>query len=93
MNRFADLLNSTLSPTHVVDLIDSFAAEIEDDIERDLRIWRDEWEGSVEGWLEEVEKLRDFARRRPDYLRSHTTAKFGALGALLIKEPVSGRAQ
>ena len=47
LNRFDELLRTTLSPEHVIDLIDRFAAEIEDDIERDLEIWSDEWEALV----------------------------------------------
>ena len=94
LNRLADLLNTTLSAAHVVELIDEFAAEIEPDIPYDLSAWADEWDGSYEGWLEEVEKLRAFARQRPGVLRGYTRSQFGLTEAVLtIDEPLSGWGQ
>ncbi len=71
LNRLADLLNTTLSRNHVVDLIDEMAIQLDDDIPYDLDVWADEWEGSHEGWLDEVEELREFAHERPDVLRGY----------------------
>ena len=92
LNRLADLLNTTLSSVHVVDLIDEFAAEIEDDIPYDLSVWAHEWEGSFDGWVDEVEALRDFARQRTDVVRGHAREQFGLTDAVLtIDAPLGGR--
>ena len=94
LNRLADLLNTTLSPARVVDLIDEFAAEIDSDIPYDLAVWADDWEGTYDGWLDEVEALRDFARQRPDVLRGHARGQFGLADAVItIDEPLSGWGQ
>ena len=86
LNRLAGLLNTTLSPGHVVTLIDDMAADIDPDIEYDLSVWADEWDGSYEGWLDEVEVLRDFARELPSVVRGHVRAQFGLTDAVLTIE-------
>ena len=94
LNRLADLLNTTLSSAHVVDLTDERAAEMESDIPYDLSVWAHEWDGSYEGWLDEVDELRDFARQRPDELRGHARAQFELTDAVVTidaPEPPWGR--
>ena len=92
LNRLADLLNTTLSSAHVVDLIDEFAAEIGNDIPYDLSVWAHEWEGSFDGWVNEVEALRDFARQRTDVVRGHAREQFGLTDAVLtLDAPLGGR--
>ena len=94
LNRLADLLNTTLSQEHVVDLIDEFAAEIDADIPYDLSVWADDWDGSYEGWLDEVDELRDFARVRPDVLRGYARGQFGLTdAAVTLDTPLSGQGQ
>ena len=92
LNRLADLLNTTLSTEHVVDLIDEFEEEIEDDISYDLSVWAHEWDGSYDGWVDEVDELRDFAEQRPDVLRGYAREQFGLTEAVLtIESPLGGR--
>ena len=94
VNRLADLLNSTLSPAHVVEMIDAFAAELDPDIPYDLEVWADDWDGTYEGWLAEVEELREFARRRPEFLHGRALEQFGLADAVLtFDEPLSGWGQ
>lgn len=91
INRFADLLNTTLHPQHVIAKIDSLASIIEPDIPLEMARWSSEWGGSVGEWKTNVEKLRDFARQRPDYVRQQIIDKFGLMGtALLTIEPPAG---
>lgn len=92
INRFADLLNTTLHPQHVIAKINSLTAIIEPDIPRDIARWRSEWGGSVNEWKANVEKMRDFARQRPYYVRQHIIEKFGLSGtAMLTIEPPLGK--
>ena len=91
IDRFADLLNTTLHPMHVVAVIDALASIIEPDISLEMARWSSEWGGSVDEWLANVEELRDFARRRPHYLRHYIIDAFGLIGtASLTIEPPSG---
>ena len=94
LNRLADLLNTTLSQRHVVDLIDEFAAELDADISYDLSVWAGDWDGSYEGWRDEVDDVRDFARVRTDVLRGYARDQFGLTdAALTIDAPLGGRGQ
>jgi len=91
INRFADLLNTTFNPENVIAKIDALASIIEPDIPLEIARWSGEWGGSFEEWLANVEKLRDFARRRPHYLRQYIVDAFGLIGiASLTIEPPSG---
>ena len=92
LNRLADHLNTTLSRDHVVDLIDEFEARLDTDIPCDLDVWSEEWDGSHEGWLVEVEELREFARERPDVLRGYARDHYELEDAVLTVEAgVGGR--
>ncbi len=88
IRRFADLLNTTLSPGRVISEIDSQAADIEPDVPRDLAIWKEKWEAphalSYEGWKGHVAELRMFARRRPSVLRVLLMRKFGLGDSVVV---------
>jgi len=91
INRFADLLNTTLHQANVIAKIDALASIIEPDIPLEMARWSSEWGGSLDEWEANVEKLRNFARQRPYYIRQHIIEKFGLMGtALLTIEPPSG---
>jgi hypothetical protein len=81
--RTADLLNTTLAPSFVVNLIDGLAAELEPDIVYETSRW-----SVSSNWAANVEELRDFARRRPDFVRQHMVESFDLAGtAMLTFEP------
>mgnify|MGYP006280805979 CR=1 FL=1 len=71
INRFVQLLNTTLHPDYVVATIDELASIIEPEIHLEMERWSDEWGGSVEEWRANLDELREFARQRPQYLREH----------------------
>jgi hypothetical protein len=75
LSRTADLLNTTLAPQSVIAYIDALAAELEPDIPYEATRWSSSvnWESSVQG-------LRDFARRRPDFVRQHVVERFNLNG-------------
>ena len=86
LNRLADLLNTALSRDHVLETLDEHAELLDPDIPYDLEIWSDEWDGTVEGWLDEVEALREFARERPDVVRQLARDRFALTDAVLMVE-------
>jgi hypothetical protein len=87
LSRAADLLNTTLSPESVVAQIDVLAAQLEPDILYEVTRW-----SGASDWASSVEELRDFARRRPDYLRRQMAAAFGLEGTaqLTFEGPFDG---
>lgn len=72
VNRFADYLNSDLASFNVEQRIDSFQRLYEPEIPRHLQ----RWNLSEDRWRQEIEKLREFARKRPDYVRMHIMEQF-----------------
>jgi hypothetical protein len=85
--RTADLLNTTLAPSSVIAHIDALAAELEPDIAYETIRW-----SSSTDWKANVQELRDFARRRPDFVRQHIIERFGLDGTARItfNPPSSG---
>jgi len=86
LSRTADLFNTTLAPSSVVALIDDLVAGIEPDIVYETSRWT-----ISSNWATNVEELRDFARRRPDFVRQHMVESFDLAGtATLTFEPPAG---
>ena len=86
LSTMADLLNTTLAPPSVIDQIDALAATIEPDIAYEASRW-----SVSSNWASSVEALRDFGRRRPDFVREHVVESFGLAGtATLTFEPPPG---
>jgi hypothetical protein len=86
LSRTAHLLNTTLAPPAVIAHIDALAAEIAPDIGYEIT----RWPGS--SWEPNVQNLRDFAQRRPDFVRQHAVERFGLSGTvqLAFNPPASG---
>jgi hypothetical protein len=73
--RTADLLNSVLAPQSVISEIDRLSAELEPDIAHET----DRWPSQTD-WAANVQELRDFALRRPDFVRQQMVERFGLKG-------------
>jgi hypothetical protein len=88
--RLADLLNTTLGSPAVIDQIDALAAELAPDIVYETSRW-----SVSSNWAANVEALRDFARRRPDFVRQHMVESLGLAGTatLTFEPPSSGSGQ
>ena len=74
INRFLDHLNTTFREDVVLDKIDEIYQTLEPEMDRHLKRWR----LSKSTWEREVRYLREFARKRPRYLRKYL-AEFFAL--------------
>jgi hypothetical protein len=87
LTRFADLLNTVLTPERILTEIDTLAAELRADIGYEVRRWPREGD-----WETSVEKLREFAEHRPDAVRQNLKDGFGLEGtdALVFNPPASG---
>jgi hypothetical protein len=87
LSRAAHLLNTTLAPQSVIARIDAMESGLEPDIAYESIRW-----SSSTSWKSNVMELRDFARRRPDYVRQHIVEKFDLEGTaqLVFSPPASG---
>ena len=87
INRFADLLNSTLLPERVEALIDRVKTAIEPEMPRHKR----KWGGSMNDWYNQVEAMKRFADKRAFYVRNHILTKFGLPGTAFVTLDASPR--
>lgn len=79
LSRAADLLNTTFEPQSVLSLIDTLSAELEPDIAYETIRW-----SSAVDWASNIEEMRDFARRRPEFVRQHFVEGFDLDGAVTL---------
>jgi hypothetical protein len=79
INRFADHLNTSFLATRVISVIDAMESEIAHDLPAQLNRWVI-LNGSLDAWESNVQVMRDFAVKRPDYLRQHIIDRFGLPG-------------
>ena len=68
-------MNETFQPDHVIALIDRLAGNITPEMVNSLERWSSP--SSMETWEWQVERLRDFARRRPEILVGYIQRHFG----------------
>ena len=87
INRFADLLNTTFVPSHLIDRINQMAAEISPEMAEHIRRWRAP--GSVTEWNNNVQVLRTFALNRPGNARQQIVGYFGLRGTANLSLAVS----
>jgi len=86
-------LNSAFESGRVLFWIDSLAGLIEDEIPEHQYRWDNQSAGN---WEYEVDRLRDFADKRPVSVREHIAKKFGIKGRCTVKldvRPAGGRIQ
>jgi len=74
LNRFADHLNVSFREERVTHLLDSFYLLYHQDMPRHLKRWR----LSEKRWLEHLDRMREFAQKRPQYLRAYLQDFFAA---------------
>src|SRR5436190_6368690 len=87
INRFADLLNSTFQPAHLIDRINQMASVIAPEMAEHIQRWRAP--GSVTEWNNNVQVLRNFAVNRPGYARQQIAGYFGLRGTANLSLSVS----
>ncbi len=92
INRFADLLNTAFTPERVEQEIETMYDALKPHIGEHVVRWRGP--ETMQEWEDEVESMRDFARRRPDAQREHIRSHFGLPGllnlSLDVNDPVAG---
>ena len=74
VNRTLDYLHTDFAPERVVAQVDRLAATIAPEIPRQSARWK----LTASYWPGQVERLREYARRRPSHLREHLRQMFHA---------------
>ena len=78
INRFSDLLNTSYKTSHVVNLINTLQDVIRPEMPKHISRWN--LITSLDEWETEVDKLRNFANRRPNYQKEHILDFFNLEG-------------
>lgn len=77
INRFADNINTSFEPDRVCEKIDEMKASIEVAIPEHIKRWQ-----GISDWNSNVEKMKAFAKDRPDNMRKFIVNKFGSSGVI-----------
>lgn len=80
--RFSAHLNITFAPARVLSFVDGIQAALAPEMAEHLQRWP--YISSVKRWKENVDVIRDFARRRPDCVREHLRNRFKLESAALV---------
>lgn len=73
VNRICDLLNTTFNSDSAIAILDSIYTIVKPEIPKELA----RWNPSNTFWEANVEKIRDYLRRRPDTLKQQIKSYFG----------------
>lgn len=74
VNRFADLLNTTLSPSNTIDRIQTHARPLDPEMAEHIRRWGSP--GSLSEWRANVQYLHTYALKRPAAMRQQLQRRF-----------------
>ena len=98
IQRYSERINHTFNYNRVVSIIDSLKSLIEDEMPRHIQKWGtyidsltiDIWGQtpgitSLTSWNSEVQKLRDFAAQRSQYVNQYLSNRFGLSGRANLK--------
>lgn len=93
VNRFADLLNTTLSESNVTAILDSIQQVLQPEMQEHINRWRRPID--MNEWLSNVQRMRSFAQQRPTHQREHIRSFFGLQGTanvvLNVNDPLMGK--
>lgn len=76
VSRFLDRINYTFDSTYILPRLDSFIAHIKPELPRH---WK-RWKLKTYRWQKEVDRIRNFVRLRPKFMRQFLQKKFPFVG-------------
>lgn len=76
VNRFLDRMNSTLDSNSIIPRIDEMAAVIRPELPRH---WQ-RWELTEKRWQKEVDRMKEFSKKRPAFMRQFLQTRFPQFG-------------
>ncbi|GHB40958.1 hypothetical protein GCM10008106_22600 [Mongoliitalea lutea] len=75
--RYADLLNTAFLPQRSIDLIN----EMKNVIEPEIPAHRNRWRNRIGNWQNNINRMIEFANKRPDFVRQHIIDNFNLSGS------------
>ena len=89
INRMCDRLNTSFSSGHALGKLEDFHKQLKPEIQRQL----DRWNLSISEWNVHLERIREFAEKRPKYVRKHLAKKFdtGREVSVMVEATQGGR--
>ena len=87
ITRYLDQLNTAFRADHVVEQINAMAGYIEPEMRDHIARWSRP--RSLQNWQNEIEQLREFAKRRPAHARGHLRNRFDISRQFLLTVDVS----
>ncbi len=88
INRFADLLNTSLSASHATATLDQFQATFSPGMTEHILRWRQPTD-----WTGVIARIRSYMQQRPTAVRSHIVSKFGLSGTANLTVNINDSAQ
>ena len=88
INRFADLLNTTLSVSAATEKLDEHIAAYQPGVSEHFSRWPPSF-----NWTNEVERIRGYLQARPAAVRGHIANKFGLTGMVNLTVSVTNTNQ
>jgi len=100
IQRFAAHINYTFAPERIIPIADSLQAGVEAEMPRHIERWKNDcmehlWWGtfcgisSMSRWRSDLNRLRNFAKDRPTYVRQHLRRYFDLPGLVELQTTVS----
>jgi len=83
INRFADHMNSIFKTGQVVFIIDQHQAVLYPEMREFFMRW-DSREDLLEKWEEEVDVMRMFAKKRPEFVKQHIMDQFDIIRTVVL---------
>ena len=78
INRFADLLNTSFLPSHTKQIIRGIKTRIKPEINEHIGRWSQH--DDKDEWLGRVDRMLEYAERRPGFQKDHMMSYFGLPG-------------
>ena len=94
--RYFDLLNSSFRSKKMLDKINELSSQIDSEIIRHSARWGNQTDGmfeNYEDWQKNIERLRTFAKERPQFVISHLEKFFEFPGTYQLKIDKQGPCQ
>lgn len=88
INRFADVMNTTLDANHIEDFINAYQAVYQPEIEENYRRWYD-FPSSLTKWMTYIDQIKDFNQNRRFYQQNHLIEMFNLDGIFDLTLEVS----
>ncbi len=87
ISRFSDMLNSLFLPSYMHAILDTLSSRLRVEMPEHITRWKRP--NSIDSWVNQLNRLRNFMSARPEIQRNHLRNFFSLSGALTINVDIS----